>query len=598
MAAAPPSLGTQIREELTCSICLELFTRPKVLPCQHTFCQGCLQDLAGRGGPFQCPNCRQQVELPPQEVAGLPDSHIIANLCEMLQTQARLSEETREQPQQENRCSFHPSEEVKLYCEQCHVPVCVDCVEEGHDGHPTTGLKRALQRRKALVAEGRNILEKYISFIIGLRDEEGDLDDQKQQTDSKIEKAYQQACNQIHQRLTEEKERLLSLVETKYKQNKGAVQNYRDGVLSDVAELSYACDAAEEAMFPERQLRDETNLAEVVQRYQDVTIPYLGQCKPAVFHPRALDVKELLGRVEVPSAAAGKQTQTVTYERLLTFGKPGTGSGQLSRPHAVAVSTEGEIFVANIMSVHIQVFTMQGGFICQIPTALSERMGPREPDSIDPIAMTMNDEGKDLVVMGVKELTTGYVVVYTKQGFLVGMPFSLKHTGWRGVAMHGKNRILISQTTGNDMQNIHGEVQVFDTSGKHVGTVGRSQGMKDPHYITVSGEGNILVSDKYNHCVFVYNEDGKFLFKFGGMGSGGGQLKEPGGICTDRAGNIIVADSGNKRVELFDKTGRFLKHITTDMKKPCAVAMAPQGQLVVTDIDGNTITIFGTNSLK
>ncbi|XP_078691726.1 protein brain tumor-like [Branchiostoma floridae x Branchiostoma belcheri] len=113
-----------------------------------------------------------------------------------------------------------------------------------------------------------------------------------------------------------------------------------------------------------------------------------------------------------------------------------------------------------------------------------------------------------------------------------------------------------------------------------------------PWYITVDGEGNILVSDKDNHHVYVYNEDGQFLFKFGGRGSGEGQLDFPRGICTDGAGNIIVADWGNKRVEMFDKKGIFLKHIATDMKSPWAVAMAPQGQLIVTDTKEHTVTVF------
>jgi len=30
---------------LECPICLERFTDPKVLPCQHTFCRNCLQEF-------------------------------------------------------------------------------------------------------------------------------------------------------------------------------------------------------------------------------------------------------------------------------------------------------------------------------------------------------------------------------------------------------------------------------------------------------------------------------------------------------------------------------------------------------------------------
>ncbi|XP_066299144.1 tripartite motif-containing protein 3-like [Branchiostoma lanceolatum] len=116
--------------------------------------------------------------------------------------------------------------------------------------------------------------------------------------------------------------------------------------------------------------------------------------------------------------------------------------------------------------------------------------------------------------------------------------------------------------------------------------------MKRLMYISVDGEGRILVSDWDNHCVFVYDEFGQFLFKFGGEGSGEGQLKHPRGICTDNSGNIIVADRGNSREEVFDNTGRFLKHITTNIE-PGGVAMASQGlgQLVVTSCKNHTVHI-------
>ena len=34
-----------IEELLECTICLEQFKNPKMLPCQHTFCENCLQNL-------------------------------------------------------------------------------------------------------------------------------------------------------------------------------------------------------------------------------------------------------------------------------------------------------------------------------------------------------------------------------------------------------------------------------------------------------------------------------------------------------------------------------------------------------------------------
>eukprot|EP00058_Branchiostoma_floridae_P006911 XP_002592399.1 hypothetical protein BRAFLDRAFT_67264 [Branchiostoma floridae] len=617
MAAVPSSLGTQFGQELTCSICLELFTKPKVLPCGHTFCQDCLQDHASRRVPFQCPNCRQQFRLPLQGVAGLPDSHIVANLCERLQTQATLSKETSEQPQSGNRCSFHPSEEVRLYCKQCKVPICHECFEESHDEHPTMSLRRAIQQHRgpvqALITEGRGILDTYCGFIRGLREEEKSLDDQKQQTDSNIMKGYRQACNQIYQQLTEEKDRLLSEVEAKHRQNKEVVQSQRDDVLIDVAELSSACDGAEQGMAREDKgfFSRESKLDEVVGKFREKTGPNLIQTHPAVFEPTE-KFTCTLGKVTVGAATIGaaamvmghhhsNQRGTVAPKQRLTFGGEGLEPGQFSTPFGVAVSEEGEIFVADLQNFRIQVFTLQGTFVRQFPTAVPGK------HMILPYDVALDGKG-NLWVLGRTAIeSVEFAVQYDKQGRVL-RKFKLKaikSAQPKGVAVDTRrNHILITDMTGDDEDsdndndedadnedNSHSEILVFMPDGTLVRTVGQQQGMKQPWFITVDGEGNILVSDYGNNCVCVCNEDGQFLFQFGGEGSGEGQLKGPCGICTDRAGNIIVADADNSRVEMFDKTGKFLKHITTDMTGPCAVAMTPQGQLVVTDDNDHTVTI-------
>jgi len=39
-----------VRREVTCSLCSDLFEEPKILPCLHTFCKNCLQDLWENSG--------------------------------------------------------------------------------------------------------------------------------------------------------------------------------------------------------------------------------------------------------------------------------------------------------------------------------------------------------------------------------------------------------------------------------------------------------------------------------------------------------------------------------------------------------------------
>eukprot|EP00058_Branchiostoma_floridae_P005894 XP_002591382.1 hypothetical protein BRAFLDRAFT_86889 [Branchiostoma floridae] len=792
MAAAPSSLGEQISEELACSICLELFTRPKVLPCQHTFCRDCLQDHAGKKKHLKCPNCRQQVRLPPQGVAGLQDNHLVTSLCERLQNQATLSGETREQPQSGNRCSFHPSEDVKVYCKQCNVPVCNECLDEAHSDHRTITLKKASQERKApvqaLIADGRNILETYCGFLRRLRENEKSLDKKKQQTDNSVIQAY----SQMVQKLTENRDLLLSEVDKRHKKNKEVVQKERDRILADVNEMSAACDQAEqelEAGGVQYLGVQETNLTEVVRKYRGKAAPTPVQTQPAVFQPTDTPVP-VLGHVTVPGSVSPAPIPIYEAETM-TFGEEGSGTGQFQGPVGVTVSDEGEIFVADFGNQRIQVFTLQGTFVRQFPTVIpssslfSFLLYPFHQTFMSPYDMAMDGEG-NLWVVGYADLTSGEVLMcavqYNKQGRVL-RKFDLQKTGGvavdtrrnhilithttgdlfnlrgevqvfrpdgtlvrtvgqkqgmkpadapvlghvksllpstssnvqkaqtitlgvegsesgefnrplgvavsdegeifvadcynqriqvftlqgtfvchfltivpsfrlfsfplqfqqtymhpQSVAIDGKgnlwvvgntetaesavqynkqgrvlrmfdlqmtacdrlvavdtrrNHILITQTTG-DGDKLHGEVLVYRPDGTLVRTVGQKQGMKHPWSIAVDREGNILVSDA-DDCIFMYDESGQFLFRFEGAGRGENDLSHPHGeLCTDRAGNITVVRCGSFVVDLFDKTGRFLRSIATDldMTEPHSVAMATQGQLVVTDPQANTVHII------
>ncbi|XP_078576460.1 uncharacterized protein LOC144862067 [Branchiostoma floridae x Branchiostoma japonicum] len=648
MAAAQSTLGEQIREELTCSICLELFTRPKVLPCQHTFCQDCLQDFAGKKIPLQCPNCCRQVRLPPQGVTGLPDNHLVRSLCEKLKNQATVSQEAMIQPQSGRRCIFHHSENLNLYCQQCHIPVCKECCEKHHGGHPTTSLEKASEERRSsaqvLVADGRKILETYSSYIQGLREKEKTLNEQKRQTNDSIIQTY----NHIVQKLTERKDHLLSTVEENHRNNLDKIQNGRDRVLTGVNELSAACDRAEQEMEQGGSgfLSQETIL--VVERYRaqakGTPTPEPIQTHTAVFGPSSIP-EPLLGlvtvgqplpfgpipaapalipalpapipaaHVPIPAAPAsgdstakgighhhGNQGQGEGQFRRLRFGGKGVESDEFDYPSGVTVSDEEEIFVANSidpeiyrrdlnpnLNCRIQVFTLQGTFVRQF-----------QVEGMDCHDVTMDREG-NLWVVGMR-----FVAQYTKQGrVLRRFKIDPQMPVTRGAAVDNRQNHIFtthvhagySTHLGENKQIWRREVRVFSSDGTLVRTVTSQQLDLQPFgqlnlYITIDKEGNILVSDCDGHCIQVYNKDGQFLYKFGSEGSGEGQLKHPCGICTDRAGNMIVADRGNRRVEMFDKTGRFLKHITTDMTEPGAVAIATQGQVVVTDTAKCQINIF------
>eukprot|EP00061_Rhincodon_typus_P007226 g28720.t1 len=55
---ATASSQSWLDEELTCSICLQVYTDPVTLACQHSYCRSCIEEFS----PQSCPECR--AELP------------------------------------------------------------------------------------------------------------------------------------------------------------------------------------------------------------------------------------------------------------------------------------------------------------------------------------------------------------------------------------------------------------------------------------------------------------------------------------------------------------------------------------------------------
>lgn len=69
-----------LNDLLECSVCLErLDTSSKVLPCQHTFCRKCLQDIVDTNKELRCPECRVLVEC---KIDELPPNVLLMRILE------------------------------------------------------------------------------------------------------------------------------------------------------------------------------------------------------------------------------------------------------------------------------------------------------------------------------------------------------------------------------------------------------------------------------------------------------------------------------------------------------------------------------------
>uniref|UniRef100_A0A8C5MYS3 Uncharacterized protein n=1 Tax=Leptobrachium leishanense TaxID=445787 RepID=A0A8C5MYS3_9ANUR len=193
--------SADLRDELTCSICLNIYTDPVTLPCGHSFCRTCIGDVLDTqegSGAYKCPECRAESQErpaletnrklrnivenirsthPEQEEAGIPctycDSpvpaaktclHCEASLCDKhLKKHSKSAEHVLTEPTTslENRkCSVH-KKVLEYYCCEDAACICVSCSLAGeHRGHQVEILNEASEKKKEKL---RNILQKLTS---------------------------------------------------------------------------------------------------------------------------------------------------------------------------------------------------------------------------------------------------------------------------------------------------------------------------------------------------------------------------------------------------------------------------------------------------
>ena len=116
----------QINERVTCAICLEPYTRAKLLKCFHVYCMKCIQPLARespKGKSVTCPQCRQTTILPPSGVLGLQGAFYIEHLLEIQDTLQKVNSNHK------TKCKkCKKRDEVAGFCRSCGF-VCQQCIE-------------------------------------------------------------------------------------------------------------------------------------------------------------------------------------------------------------------------------------------------------------------------------------------------------------------------------------------------------------------------------------------------------------------------------------------------------------------------------------
>jgi len=108
-----------------------------------------------------------------------------------------------------------------------------------------------------------------------------------------------------------------------------------------------------------------------------------------------------------------------------------------------------------------------------------------------------------------------------------------------------------------------------------------------PTGVAFAPDGTFYVSDGYgSRCVHKYSKEGKRLLTWGEGGSGPGQFAVVHNIGCDKMGRVLVCDRENHRVQIFDPEGEYIEE-WTDMDLPGDVWITDDNMIYVVEQGGS-----------
>ena len=214
----------------------------------------------------------------------------------------------------------------------------------------------------------------------------------------------------------------------------------------------------------------------------------------------------------------------VERKHVRTFGQCGMGERLLDRPRGMDISADGLLYVA--CNHCVSVFREDGTFIRTV---------------------------------GQGKLQCPYDVLVHSSGLVY-------------VADGGNHRIAVFSQEGE-------LVRTFGLYG------GRKREFQYPTGLATSPDGHHLyVSEQGNHQVQVFTLEGQFVREFGT-----GQFKRPG-LAVTSDGSVLVADRDNGHVAVFDKKGELVHSFA--VTTPVYLTVDSRGDLLVASYRKKCVYIF------
>ena len=640
-----------LREQITCSICYNVFVEPKILPCHHTFCKQCLSDMILRGQRVRpaatritCPTCRQDVVIQGGDVDTFQPSFMINQLKEIVERMEKddNTDPTPSAPPLQDHvtsgslCPRHTSHHNDLYCKTCQTLLCRLCIttDYTHQTHNcglvedvASGLRQNLHQclgsLRIKAAEVSGALE-------GIALNQAQVDAEGTKVCSKIVHCRDQLVQGIQQEMDCLQATVESITEAKLASLRRQSSQLQDvsrdmnALIQSGGELA-SKDSDVEFLIAKKRL--DTDIQKQLHRVSALSLHAVEGpgITPRLIEPDSITgiVREQCSVVSLSSPEACKIL--VTEGQVMKVGKKENFKLELpaflffqgiveaafkSKHNGVAVKLEP--LSESMLEVSVQPtlhtrgkcglsIKMKGVHISNSPLSLSVASPPpsalgrivKEARGIPhPVGMALTPDGKLLVASKSELLVFDLSLVRERS---LPPPRGNWHP-WRpwelAVDKHGM--VYVTDAANKALHK-------FTSEGRHLRSLAaRDIGASFFNGVGVYNENTVYICDSRKHQIYILNNDLKLLSTLGRKGTNLGEFDFPDNVAFDSKGKAYITDYNNSRVQVRSCDGQYSVIGRSGRKaeefiNPNDICI-DQGLAYVTDYTKHCVSVLDTSS--
>ena len=616
---------------LTCSVCLEFFTNPKTLPCHHSFCQVCLENLPQETPrSLSCPTCRHCTDLPNGGAAALSAAFYL-DKCREIYSQMKKG----------ISCNNCGENNATGYCQKCHQSLCTKCIGLHNKWSKFSNHKIidvALTQNLSKIIEQFREVKEVLTDII--KKEEGVKQEGEGLTAQVSDKVLNSFGSEqlgnideiLHLLIKERKS--LELVLKKYTEaeqllvslkdiNKSAsittgpssqqsayylgasvplaglqqfkvkvdIDNFEFGLLSLSLTIALPASAPHLLIVPlssiKCRLMPVTKGKEQTEDKYTITttsVPGVFQvhCSPLASGSHNFIVQLFDVQLEAVSVAVPLNPHFDAIAPRCVIRQP-------RQPSNVAVVDDGSVIVAEWVPELIGSKWVCRGHFSKVDIATASSVTKRTFD----VAFACTSFKNNVVVasQSLVQIMTPDAVV------LRGVTVPINFTGSSGLAVSFLTSFIYI-ATGVCVHVLTPELVFIKSFGKQGTGDGK---FKDAQGITIAvidGEEFLYITDYSNHNIQKFTVQGQFLSAFSSQGNGPGQLMNPCGITVGTGGLLYVTEAGNHRVSVFTCGGDFVTCFgqqgsnIDQFNNPQGIAFDKNGIMYVCDSSNKRLVLY------